>query len=45
MSNKLCMDASMYTLIIVAKMYAGLLNGEQTDDSNAEDRSLSVKGK
>jgi len=35
----------MLMLIIVAKMYAGLLHGEQTDDSNAEDRSLSTKGK
>ena len=45
MSNKLCMDASMYMLMIVAKMYTGLLSGEQTDDRNAEDRSLSAKGK
>ena len=45
MSNKLCIDASMYMLMIVAKMYAGLLSGEQTDVSIAEDRRLSVKGK
>ena len=34
-----------YMLMIVVKMYSGLLSGEQTDDSNAEDRSLSAKGK
>ena len=38
LSNKLCMDASMYMLMIVAKMYAGLLNDEQTDVNNAEER-------
>ena len=45
MSNKLCIDASMYMLMIVAKMYAGLLSGEQTDVNSAEDRHLSAKGK
>ena len=35
----------MDTHMIMAEMYAGLLSGEQTDDSNAEDRSLSAKGK
>ena len=34
----------MDTYKIMAEMYAGLLSGEQTDDSNA-DRSLSAKGK
>ena len=38
MSNKLCMDASMYMLMIVAKMYVGLLNDEQIDVNNAEER-------
>ena len=33
------MDASMYMPMIVAKMYAGLLNGEQTDVNNAEIQS------
>ena len=28
MSNKLCMHIYMYMLMIVAEMYAGLLNGE-----------------
>ena len=35
----------MDTYMIMAEMYAGLLRGEQTGDSNAEDRSLSAKGK
>ena len=38
MSNKRHMDASMYMPMIVAKMYAGLLNGEQTDVNKTEDR-------
>ena len=38
MSNKLCMDTSMYMLMIVAEMYEGLLYGEQTDVNNATPR-------
>ena len=45
MSNKLCMDASMHMLMIVAKMYAGLLNGEQTDVNNAKERPSCAEGK
>ena len=41
MSNYLYMDTSMN----VAEMYAGLLNGEQTNFSSAEDHRLSAKGK
>ena len=37
MSNKLCMDTSMY-MMIVAEMYEGLLYGEQTDVNNATPR-------
>ena len=36
MSNKLCMDASMCMLMDVAKTYAGLLYGEQTDVTSAD---------
>jgi len=35
----------MDTSMIVAEMYAGLLNGEQTNVSSAEDRRLNAKGK
>ena len=38
MSNKLCMDTSMYMLMIVTDMYEGLLYGEQTDVNNATPR-------
>ena len=30
---------------VLTAVYEGLLSGEQTDDRNAEDRSLSAKGK
>ena len=36
MFNKLCMDASMCMLMNVAKKYAGLLNGEQTNVTSAD---------
>ena len=36
MFNKLCMDASMCMPMNVAKTYAGLLNGEQTDVTSAD---------
>ena len=45
MSNKLRMDASMYMPMIVAKMYAGLLKGEQTDVNNAKERPSCAEGK
>ena len=40
MSNKLCMDTSMYMLMIVAEMYEGLLYGEQTDVAMPSDRAM-----
>ena len=36
MSNKLCTDTSMCMLMDVAKTYAGLLYGEQTDVTSAD---------
>ena len=36
MFNKLCMDTSMCMLMDVAKTYAGLLYGEQTDVTSAD---------
>ena len=33
----------MYMLMIVAKIYAGLLNDEQTDVNNAKERYEKVK--
>ena len=38
MSNKLCMNTSMCMLKSVAKMYEGLLFGEQTKVNNATPR-------
>ena len=36
MFNKLCMDASMCMLMNMAKTYASLLNGEQTDVTSTD---------
>jgi len=38
MIDMLCMDTSMYMLMIVAQMYEGLLYGEQTDVKNTTPR-------
>ena len=40
MFNKLCMDASMCMLMNVAKTYAGLLSGEQTNVTIAEGKLM-----
>ena len=37
MSNTMCMDTSMFMLYNMTEMYAGLLNGEQTDVTSDED--------
>ena len=37
MSNKMCMDTSMFMLYNMTEIYAGLLNGEQTDVTSEED--------